>query len=248
VEADTWRALRGGVGRLGSLSAERIREELLKVLEADPIPSTALGLYRSAGAMTVLYPELAAWADASEEAWRGALATLDQLPKGRPFLRLAALLRPLERREVEQILMRLRLSNAQVDETARRALAPPLPVPGASDAEFRRWLGSVGPERLAAVARLDLASARAGGPTDTASVVASWRRARAVLATRPPLTVRDLAVDGKDLIAMGLSPGPEFGEILDGLLAWVLEDPVRNEPEALRSEALRLAGAGGRDV
>ncbi len=248
VETVTWGALRDDTVHLGVLSAERIREELLKVLDVDPVPSTALGLYREAGALAVLYPELDAWADGRDEEWRRTLATVDHLPKGRPFLRLAALLRPLEPRGVAQVLLRLRLSNAQVEETARRASAPVLPPPDASDAEFRRWLGRAGPERVAAVARLELAAARSAGSPDADRVVASWKRARAVLATRPPLTVRDLALDGRDLIAMGMRPGPEFGVILDGLLSWVLEDPTRNEPEALRAEALRLAGEGGRGV
>jgi len=248
VDADTWRALRAGAGSLRALSAERIREELLKVLDMDSTPSQALTLYRDADALAVLYPELHARAAADEGVWRLTLATLDRLPKGRPLLRLAALLRSLEHREVAQILVRLKLSNAQVDETARRACAPPLPPEGATDADVRRWLGGVGPGRLAAVARLELASARAAGRTDAKAVVASWRRARAVRAARPPLTVRELALDGGDLIAIGLRPGPGFGEILGGLLAWVLEDPTRNEPEALRAEALRLAGEEGRDV
>jgi tRNA nucleotidyltransferase (CCA-adding enzyme) len=243
VEGETWAALRTGVGKLPHLSAERIREELLKVLEADGTPSGALELYRESGALEVLYPELDDLAARHAARWTGTLATLDHLARGRPFLRLAALLRPLEARAAAQVLLRLKLSNAQVEQTARRASAPPLPPETAPERVFRLWLSSVGPAHLSAVARIDVAAARAAGMLlDAKGVVASWRRAREVLAARPPLGVGDLAVDGRDLIVLGLRPGPRFGEILDALLEQVLDDPSRNQRELLLAEAARLAG------
>ena len=185
VAPPTWRALSALVGELPSLSAERIRDELLKVLESDPVPSHALSLYGESGALGVLYPE---WevlrsgaardlktpgaapvvptdpgADTGPlvaEPWRVALATADALPTGRPFLRLAALLRGLAPASATALLMRLRLSNVQLDETARRAAAAPLPDPDATDVEYRRWLSREGAARLAGLARIDLANAR----------------------------------------------------------------------------------------
>ena len=101
----------------------------------------------------------------------------------------------------------------------------------------------MGPAHLPAIARLDLAAARAAGKLrDSEDVVASWRRAREVLAANPPLEVGDLAVDGRDLISLGLRPGPRFGEILGALVEWVLDDPSRNERERLLERAARLAG------
>jgi tRNA nucleotidyltransferase (CCA-adding enzyme) len=44
-----------------------------------------------------------------------------------------------------------------------------------------------------------------------------------------------LALNGRDLIGMGLRPGPNFGHILDDLLDYVLADPARNRPELLAS-------------
>lgn len=241
VEPATWEAVCAAAGRLTSLSAERIREELLKVLDADACPSEALRLYRTSGALGVLYPEVAAWADGDEAGWRHLGATLDHLPRGRPLLRLAAWLRPLEPRAAAQVLVRLRLSNAQVDETARRAAAPPLPDAEAPEASVRRWLSAVGVGRVPAVARLEMAAARARSQEEGRRAAEAWRRARAVLRTSPPLEVAELALDGRDLIRLGLRPGPHFGEILEGLLSWVLEDPARNDKALLEEEALRRA-------
>ena len=56
--------------------------------------------------------------------------------------------------------------------------------------------------------------------------------------TGAALTGRELAVKGRDLIAAQVAaPGKQLGELLDGLLDWVLEDPARNTPEQLLAEA-----------
>ncbi len=248
IEAGTWAALCEATRHLPVLSAERIREELVKVLEADPRPSIALRLYRSSGVVAVLFPELGRLGDTEPDRWDATLRTVDALPVGRPLMRLAALLRTVDVRSAAQVLLRLRLSNAQVDETARRAGAPPLPAAETGEGEVRRWLARVGPERLAAVARLELAAARAGAEDAPMSrtpgeVVAAWRRARAILRDAPPLSVADLQLDGRDLIRLGLRPGPAFGRILDRLLDWVLEDPARNRKELLRERALEEAAS-----
>jgi hypothetical protein len=77
-----------------------------------------------------------------------------------------------------------------------------------------------------------------------APALAHWRplyRRMLRIAFRDPLDVADLAVDGDDLRRAGVPPGPSLGRVLQGLVAFVLADPARNEPEALAREALRLA-------
>ena len=51
------------------------------------------------------------------------------------------------------------------------------------------------------------------------------------------LAVKELAVNGKDLMALGVKPGPGLGEILERLLDLVLEDPQRNTREYLLKTA-----------
>lgn len=60
--------------------------------------------------------------------------------------------------------------------------------------------------------------------------------------------VKDLAVGGRDLIAMGLKPGPALGAMLHRLLDHVLEEPRDNEKEKLLSLAdlwIREKGSEG---
>ena len=49
------------------------------------------------------------------------------------------------------------------------------------------------------------------------------------------LSVADLKINGKDLIELGVKPGPEMGEILRSLLDKVLEDPELNNKDTLIS-------------
>lgn len=50
------------------------------------------------------------------------------------------------------------------------------------------------------------------------------------------VSLKDLAVTGKDLIAAGIAPGPEIGRILEMLLAQVIEEPEMNQKERLLEE------------
>lgn len=56
---------------------------------------------------------------------------------------------------------------------------------------------------------------------------------REILEDEDCLKIRDLAINGKDLIALGIKPGKEMGDILSGLLNSVLEDPALNTRVAL---------------
>jgi tRNA nucleotidyltransferase (CCA-adding enzyme) len=57
---------------------------------------------------------------------------------------------------------------------------------------------------------------------------------------RSPYRIRDLAIDGNDLIAIGFKPGPAIGKTLRELLDEVIRDPARNTREQLLSRAQEL--------
>lgn len=247
LEERTWSAMRSLVGELPRLSPERIRDELLKVLELDPTPSVSLELYRTSGALAVLYPELK---DSGEAAggcsgWDDRLAVLDHLPPGSAHRRLAAFVRGLLPERAAALLLRLRISNHLTDSTAWLAGAAQLPSVDRPDAEVRRWLSNAGPTKVTPAARLELAEARAGCGRAPAEVVAAWVRARDIARSRPPVTIGDLALDGSGLKAMGLRPGPGFGRILGELLEWVIDDPARNQVPLLEERALSIAAEDG---
>ena len=57
------------------------------------------------------------------------------------------------------------------------------------------------------------------------------------------VSLKTLAVTGRDLIAMGMKPGRELGEILQKLLELVLEHPEWNTREILLRKAEELSGS-----
>lgn len=71
----------------------------------------------------------------------------------------------------------------------------------------------------------------------------SWRRDRAscgaekkyeeIVADADCVRIKDLKVNGGDLIKLGIKPGPQMGEILQKLLDMVIEDPEKNDREYL---------------
>jgi len=56
---------------------------------------------------------------------------------------------------------------------------------------------------------------------------------REIMQERPPVSLKDLAVNGKDLIELGYNEGKEIGQILKELLNLVLEKPALNQKKIL---------------
>jgi len=64
--------------------------------------------------------------------------------------------------------------------------------------------------------------------------IATWERMyQQIIERGDPLTIRDLAVNGKDLMDLGVERGPKLGETLQGLLQHVLDQPKDNTREVL---------------
>jgi tRNA nucleotidyltransferase/poly(A) polymerase len=266
IDGETWRALCDSTDQLGILSPERVREELMKVLSQDAKPSGALALYAASGVLGELYPELSSMEGCSrpgrdEDLWAHCLLLTDLLPAGRPALRLTALLHGLGipegdgdpgenadvrgRNRAAALMIRRRYSNAQVREVTEligMGLEPPLKL--SDPAGLRRWLHRSNPDRLPSFGRIWLGKARLDQlrwGVDPGPVLDLLRRLRGEILGRAPLRVEELALSGRDLIALGLKPSPQFGEILDELMGRVLEDPSLNTRDRLM-ELVELAG------
>ena len=69
----------------------------------------------------------------------------------------------------------------------------------------------------------------------------------ALLASRPCYTLKNLAINGNDLIALGMK-GKEIGETLRFLLEQVMDGMAENSREALLSRASALLGSNARGV
>jgi tRNA nucleotidyltransferase (CCA-adding enzyme) len=116
-----------------------------------------------------------------------------------------------------------------------------------TDAAVRRWMKRVGTERIEDLYRLNSADVRAKGKDaseDLASLEALKAHVARVVAAGAALQVRDLAINGRDLITeLGMKPGPMLGKVLEALLELVLADPALNEREALLRAAREIVAS-----
>ena len=270
IDPETLSALEDGVDGTATLSAERVREELEKVLTSRR-PSTSLHLYARLGVLEIWYPELAEVRE--KAAWEQNLAAVDEITADRaddwPLLRLARLLLapfvaadPLDvgqdaeaagevRAEAgSAVLQRLRFSNA--DQRATTHLLrhyQPLVSPIDSAARIREWLSVVDGDAARQLFELHLAYARAADDEETIRYLEhTLARVEDELLAGPPLNVTDLAIGGGELLALGVKQGPLVGLLLDELHARVLEDPELNDPDVLSEIARELIEMGGLGV
>jgi len=254
IDPPTWEALCGGAGHLGILSAERVREELLKVVSKTRKPSITFGLMVESAVLAQLIPELEAGGEASP-IWDRAMAALDAIPSTRPLLRLVAVLGtlgwgwPAEERPgraavaAAVLLERLRFSNLEVRTVGGLVEALHFSLPDSADPiGVRRWASRVGRGRLPDLIRVLGSAAEPQERKVLANLAWAVRRERRAGA---PLAVDELAVDGRTLIRAGLRPGRRFGELLDRLLAEVLEQPSVNTEEWLVRHALEIGAEWG---
>ncbi len=192
---------------LATLSGERIRNELLRLLAApDPVPVLDLMLARN-----VLAPVLP---EARDQERLAALlhARPPELHQD-PVLRLAALL-ATDRAGAEGVAQRLRLSRDQRERLADLADPPAGLAVGIAPRALRRLLYRLGAARVRDLVLLDWAGRGSGsqGPghgllDEALEEVARWQP-------------KALPVQGRDLKNLGLPTGPDVGRLLAQVEDW----------------------------
>jgi len=242
LDPATEQAIRPSLSTFERVSAERVRDEWGKALKARA-PSHAFAVMRRTGILEITYPALAAQSDTLFER---SLAALDATPP-ELGLRLAALLFAL-RDDLPALaawLTRYRFSN-QERERVLRLLTHAWPEQSEpfSDAYVRRYARDVGRAYVDDVTALGVIAARAfegeGSPAEQRAR-SLLERVRAVVRPETPLTARELALGGRDLMTeLGVAPGPRVGQLIDTLLAHVLDDPQHNTREQLLATARAL--------
>jgi tRNA nucleotidyltransferase (CCA-adding enzyme) len=143
-------------------------------------------------------------------------------------------------RMAREILKRLRLDNYTIDRVSRLVKWHDYRFSDTKKA-VRRAANKIGPDLMEDLFLLERADVLGQNPK-------TWREKqdRLTLAKKlyeeiqkdgECLTLKELKINGSDLIAEGFSPGKELGEILERLLELVLEEPARNE----KGKLLQLA-------
>jgi poly(A) polymerase/tRNA nucleotidyltransferase (CCA-adding enzyme) len=107
--------------------------------------------------------------------------------------------------------------------------------PGWTDAAVRRFIARVGLQSVRDLFTLRLADtiATAGKPYSWPNLSEFQSRIDHVVEAKQALTLKDLAVSGDDLAALGIPRTREMGALLSELLDAALEDPNLNTKEAM---------------
>ncbi|MFP4429829.1 MAG: CCA tRNA nucleotidyltransferase [Spirochaetaceae bacterium] len=270
VEENTLQALKEEKSRIRAVSPERVRDEFSKTLLAkDPRSGLSLlrdtglmeeflpELYR-----TRLTPqERGIDKNVLDHSIRSAAAA----PAESLTLRLAALFHDIGKfntqegtppgplsfhghevvsaEETAYVLRRLRYPNAVVDDVCHLIRHHMIRYDDSwSDGAVRRFVRTIGRGNLGNWFALRRADALGKGlPIKESPGLRSLSdRIETVLTEDSALSVRDLAISGEDLAALGIPRGPEMGVVLRDLLETVLDDPEQNRPEQLKTIAKRF--------
>ena len=271
---------------LDCVSAERIQEELLKLLAA-PRP----GSYLEPAVLAVVLPELEP--EKQPERFAELCRTIDRIEPTVENVpaRLAALLCPLGEAGARKALRKLKCSNALTDEVTAlvggsvgsfllghetghsiaRPIAcgnrvppqrtvlgetPDTPVqtpcvtpvseeeapgtPGSDQTLMAKRL--LGRYELPTIQRLTaLCSAR--HPEQAVAFAALRAEAERLTAENACCRVSQLAVNGRDLMAAGVRPGPGLRQVLNALLEAVITGQTPNEKDALLAAAAQFSAS-----
>ena len=277
-EPETRAALGTVKAEAARVAPERVRVELEKTMAAAR-PSIGLDLLREADLLDLWMPELAACVGVPQNRYHEhdvyvhSLLTCDAAPVEKPWVRWAALLHDLGKPATranegpdatfyghaelgaslaDRMLERLRFSNderARIVHLVREHMFDYRPE--WSDAALRRWLRRVSLDAVADLFDLRIADVIANPRSGAlpGNLEEMRRRIESLLAVHPALSVRDLAIDGRDVMrAGGLPPGPAVGRLLALLLEDVTEHPEHNDREWLLARLRSLIAAPASDL
>lgn len=268
VDAETERALYQYCPLLDKIAAERTRMELDKLL-CGAAAEKALRDYREIIAHFIpeIRPMFGLDQKNSHHiytVWEHTLRAVSQIPD-KPLLRLCAFFHDIGKpgsmtvdedgcghfyqHEIlseglaGQAMKRLKYDN-DTRETVLAVIRSHSVVFCPDSKQARRLLGKLGEERLRLLIELELADVKSQNPLyreeRVANIAAFREKMEEVLAEEQCFSLRHLAINGRDLLCLGIPQGPEIGRILNVLLEQVVEEALPNEPDALKEAARKV--------
>lgn len=145
----------------------------------------------------------------------------------------------------DQMLRRLKSDTATRELVVTLVENHEMPM-GLDKKALRRYLHLLGEETMEKLLEVRRADAMAHTPELAekllASVETDKRFMEEILQEAECLSLRDLAVGGRELTALGFAPGPELGATLNTLLEEVMDEKMPNERDSLLRRALEIKG------
>lgn len=269
IEADTAAAMRRNMRALDQIARERLYTELTRLLCGRYAGRV---LRRDRDVIAQILPELQPMFDLSQQnrhhnydVWEHTVRAVEQVP-GTPLLRWAMLLhdsgkpacKTVDELGIGHFKGHPKVSRAVADSITRRLkfsgelrqnvllLVEQHDVPLAETPKMlRRRLAQMGEDRVR-----DLLSIKKGdvigqgtGPQDIAWLAGMERMLCEVLRENQCFSLKQLAANGCDMMALGLR-GSQIGGMLNALLHHVLDHPQDNEKQTLLALARRIQNEG----
>lgn len=200
---------------LTELSAERIRDELIKIIGSNNQHDTVRIMFEQ-GIFAVILPEV------TDTVWFKRLSWLDSsaIRIGAigpdPIRRLAALI-DTDGAGAEAVARRLKMSRAQIRRLSRLKAPAWQATPEASEAELRGVASRLGAEEVIDLALLEWSHRLIITPRLPKAETEAWQKLLALVAAWEPI---DLPIKGGDIVALGIAPGPRVSELLRDVEAW----------------------------
>lgn len=257
IEAETLNAIKETREGLILISAERIRDEIFKILMTDNVLNTFTAMYET-GVLDIILPEIAKMYGVEQnhphhmyDVFTHTMISVENAPKDLT-IRLAMLLhdigKPYTKETVDgvdrfhehhlksveiaiDILSRLNVSNKIKNEVLelislhdREIIESPKAV--------RRLLNQLQYTSLENLLAVKKADAIAQNNSYLEVKLEVIKEIQNIASKEQKLTVKDLAVNGYDMMNLGLK-GKDIGEMLNYLLVKVLDNPTCNNRESL---------------
>lgn len=239
IEENTAGAAKELAVNLKRISSERIHTEFNKMLKS-PHPDY-FSVADAIGIMEIVLPEYHVMS-AEDKAFVGALAKecACLLPE-----RYAAMLFMSGRYSEEgpadtakRVLKRLKLDNDTINTASMLLRFGMLEITD-DESRIRHIIYETGDKNILRILDFRAAYEKCIG-NDITDVRRMYDICNMIFERGDCVSLKNLAITGRELIAMGVPAGRQMGEILNSLLMLVLDNPQLNDREQLSKEALKI--------
>jgi putative nucleotidyltransferase with HDIG domain len=256
IEKGTWEALKQGCEGIARISAERIFQETDKIL-AFPRADAALVLLHESGLLSILFPELERCAGVEQppefhpegDVFAHTVKALGLLDKPSQVAAWSVMLHDIGKpATMVRAEDRIRFSNhdvagaAMAADVLRRLKAPAMLVDNVYDVIINHMnFMNVTKMRLSTLKKFlarptleDEMELHRADCLASHGDISNYDFIRRKQAEMPPQEIKPPAlINGKDLIALGMKPGPLFGKILGEAYDLQLENKLTSRDEAV---------------
>lgn len=262
IEPETLIAIQSMAQTIDMVAKERIRDELLKILMVKK-PSIGFNMMRKLDLLKRILPELVEGYRKRQNnyhkytIYRHTMETVDAINDD-PILRLSALFHDIAKPRVrekingkwrffghatlsaeltKEIMVRLKFSNEWINRVTHLIAHHMFDYKQElSDKAVRQFIKRIGADNVGCLIALRRADeiAHGWGRDSEKDIEAFSNRIDSQIKKLYPLTISSLAVNGHDIMnALNVKPGPRIGQILNQLLAIVIEKPEFNTKDKL---------------